>query len=295
MANNSFKTLGLGVVRLLVQVLTVLVTTLTVVACGLRGYVFNENVYRTLPQDPAFINQLTVFVLDDLEAECLFYDLPFDQIKTAVTPDFMQSLARDYAAAVTQSLVTGANLTSPTVEASAYKPVVQAFFNSLPPEERPPDENAAADVAGELATSTAQVLGGGGVSNRLPTLAHTLVYNNVVLRGLASVAGWLTVLTVLCAAVCWWLSGAGWRRRSYATAGALFLGSVLACMPLWLVHRHNLAERVALGDSPLKLYVTHVLNATLGGMSTLGWWVFAVSAVLLIGSVVALVWRRSCE
>lgn len=293
MANNSLKTLGLGVVRFLVRAVTVLVSALMVVACGLRCCVFNDNVYLALPEEPTFTEQLTVFVLDDLEAECLFYDLPFDQIKTAVTPAFMQTLARDYAAAVTKSLTTGTTLVSPTVDAAVYRSAVQAFFDSLPPEERPPDENAAADVADELATSTAQVLGGGGVSSRLPTLAHTLVYNNVVLRWLASAAGWLAILAVLCVAACWWLGGGDWRRRSYATAGTLFLGSALACMPLWLVHRHNLAERVALGDSPLKLYVTGVLNATLGGMSTLGWWVFAIAAVLLIGSVVALVWRRS--
>lgn len=271
------------ILQTLLAVLLVVSLAVTVLLCGLQNVVYRETLYHDLPDDPGFIEGMTAYVLDDLDAECLFYDLPFDALKAVITEDRVRSWSREYTAAVYDALCNGGDPAPITVDSTPYRATLDAFFDSLPESERPLDVNAAETIAGELAQSTALVLTSGFINAAL-NYGHRFVYGDTPLRRAASQAGVGIAATVLLAILSL-LPWGGYRRRLYATAGSLFIGSALAFVPLWLLQRHGIADRLAIGRSPLKLYVDGVLDGIINGMTSLARWVFIGSAVLLIASV----------
>ncbi len=279
------------VVRPLVQaavaVLLTVAVAVTTLTAGLRLYVYNETVYRNVPNDPAFVQGMTEYVLDGLEDECLFYDLPFDTMKTAVTEDLIRSFSQEYTAAVYASLCSGEEIPPFTVDPSVYRPTLDAFFASLPEEERPMDANAAETLSQELAKSTGTVLSS-GLINSVLGYGHDFVYGNTPLRRIAALLWWMlaAALALLGISLIPW---GGFKKRVYATAGSVFVGASLAFVPLWMLKQHGFAERLVLGDSPLKLYVTGLLDGIVNGLTSVALWVFAIAAVLLLAAAVLLV------
>ena len=278
------------VVRPLVQaVVAVLLTALvavTTLAAGLRLYVYNETVYRNVPNDPAFVRGMTEYVLSGLEDECLFYDLPFDTMKTAVTEELIRSFSKEYTAAVYASLCSGEAIAPFTVDPSVYRPTLDAFFASLPEEKRPLDPLAAQTLSEELAKSTGTVLSSGLINSALG-YGHDFVYGNTPLRRFASLVWWLlaAALVLLGISLIPW---GGFKNRVYATAGSVFVGASLAFVPLFMLKQHNLAERLVLGESPLKLYVKGLLDSVVNGITAVALWVFIFAAVFLLAAVVLL-------
>ncbi len=271
------------ILQTLLAVLLVVSLTITVLLCGLQTVVYCESLYHDIPDDPAFVEGMTAYVLDDLDAECLFYDLPFDVLKSVITEERVHTWSREYTVAVYDALCNGGDVKSVTVDPAPYRAVLDAFFESLPESERPLDANAAQTIAGELAQSTAGVLSSGLINVALD-YGHRFVYGDTPLRRAASQAGIGIAVTVLLTVLSL-LPWGGWRHRFYVTAGSLFVGSALAFVPLWLLQRHGIPDRLAIGRSPLKLYVDGVLDGIINGMTTLALWVLISSTVLLIASV----------
>lgn len=278
------------VLQALLSVILAIAVAVTVLLFGLQNVVYNEKLYSDIPEDPAFVEGMTAYVLNDLEAECLFYDLPFDTMKNAVTEEWIRELSQEYTAAVYTALCSGNAAEDLTVDPAPYRAVLDIFFASLPEEERPLDDNAAATLSEELAHSTALVMAG-GLSDTILNYGHRFVYGDTLLRRVASYAVWALIAVVVLAllSVIPW---GGWRRRVYATAGSLFIGSALTFVPLWLLQRHGLVDRLVLGESPLKLYVNGILNGMIDGMTAISLWVFVGALVLLAASVVVMVCHK---
>lgn len=292
------KRLFLSAWHVLGFVLLMLSLAATVLLFCVRHVLLDESVYHAIPETPGFVEGMTEYVLEDLSNECDIYansDKLFDSVKTVVTREWVGSLSRHYAELVYDALMTGEQPKQIEVDPTAYRQAIDAFFATLPEEERPQDETTSLTMAEELADSTATVLQSGLVDKVLPS-AHRYIYGNATVRRLSSLFGWAVVMTVLLTVLNLIWFGSDIRRRSYATAGALFLGSALVFIPLWLVQRHGIVDRLVLGNSPLKLYVDGVLNGLTTGMTSAALWVFVTCAVALLAAIVAVVWpRRNAE
>lgn len=273
--------------HMLVSVLLIVSTAVAVLLCATDRVVFSESVYSNLIKDTAFTDTMRTYLLDDLEAECLFYDVPFDKVKTAVTTEWVNDLSSDYMAIAYDTLHKGSSEREFSVDPAPYRAVLQNFFASLPENERPLDEKAAETIAKELAQSTQQVLAGGMI-NTVLDYGYRFVYGNELLRRVMGYGGWAVTAVLVLTILSLLPFGSTWRQRAYATAGSLFLGSALAFVPLWLLQRYGLAARLALGASPLKLYVTGIVDGMIDGMTATAGWIFVGTAVLLVAAVVVL-------
>ena len=286
------KRVALSVWHVVGFVLLMLSLAVTVLLFCVRHILLDESVYHAIPDAPGFVEGMTNYVLTDLENECDIYqnsDALYAQLKTAVTADWVRSLSRQYAESVYDSLITGEKPAKIRVDPTVYRNAIDSFFETLPAEEQPEDEDTALGMAEELADSTSTVLQSGLVDKVLPP-AHRYIYGNATVQRFSSLFGWAAAATVLLIALNVMWFGSDVRRRLYSTGGALFLGSALVFVPLWLVQRHGIAERLVLGNSPLKLYVSGVVNGLVDGMMSAALWMFVVCTVLLVTAVVVLVW-----
>lgn len=265
--------------------------TAAVVLFCVRHVLLDESVYHTIPEADGFVEQMTDYVLQDLNHECDLYENGeqlYAHLTTAVSKEWIASLSRQYAESVYQSLMTGEALQSIIVDPATYRQAIDSFAATLPEDERP-DAATVQDMSQTFADSTATVLQSGLVDKVLPT-AHQYIYGNATVLRLSSLFGWsLEAVALLLALNLIWVNS-DLRRRAYATAGSLFLGSTLVAVPLWMLQRHGIAERLVLGDGPLKLYVSGMINALVDRMAQASRWVLIVCAALLIASVVWNVW-----
>lgn len=275
----------LPVFRTVIAVVLAVLFAVSIVVFGIDRYLLRDTVYDRIPQDDGFVSGMKGYILEVIEDECLFYDLPFEPVSEAVTDEWVASLCEEYADTMYTAMNSGEDVGIFEIDPTPYRETLDAFFASLPEEERPLDPNTAQTIAKELAIGTAHVLQG-GVSDKLIDYGHRFIYGNVAVRRLRGMHGWLWLLTAVAAVCCLLPIHTSWKRRVYATAGSLFIGSSLVFVPLWLLHQHDIPSRWVLGESPLKLYADRIWNGVIGGMTNTALILFILCAVLLLASVV---------
>ncbi len=275
------------VVQPLLALLLVAAVPLTVLLFGLKTVVYSDTIYREIPESEEFVKGVRPFVEDSLEAECLFYDIPFDTLRTCVTDEWLREISREYTASVYEALCSGEELVPVSVSADVYRTALEGYFASLPEDKRPRDETVTDTLSKEFAEVTSATLSS-GIINRVLNYGHDFVYGNTLLRRVSSYAPWALLATLVLAALSL-LPWGGFRSRFYSTAGSLFVGSALSFVPLWLLKRYDLPSRLALGDSPLKLYVRGIVGGMTEGFTALTFGVFLAASVLLVAATVVLV------
>ncbi len=268
-------------------VLTILVALfsfLGVLSFALKTTVADEANYIAVAHDPAFSEQMMSYVREDLESECLFYDLPFTVLDEALSLEQIRTFSLEYVAGVYDSLLYGAELESPEWGAQPFITAVQHFFDSLPAEEKPFDETAAVTVGTELADCTAAFLKG-GIRERFLEMGHRLFLHPLfgALLGKIPVFFLLAVVCVVGIFLCGWRK---WKESVYASCFALSLSAFLAWVSFELLNRYDLMERIALADSPLKLYIESFYNSFLQEALSVTSFCLLITVVLFLVSIV---------
>ncbi len=262
------------------------------VVCSLLAFslqaVFDSDVYGEAAETDVFVSALYTEVSEHLESECLFYDLPYDTVIKAMPVQTVQDVSREHITAVYDTLCHGTKLPSVTLDSAPFKRAIDSFFATLPVEERPLDPDASSTIAGELAESTALVMSI-GISDKLLSSAHPLFAETSPLRRVTNAGIWLLLAVVVLTAVSLIPFKSTLRQRVYGTAGALFIGSAIVAVPMWLFAGLDLPAKIAIGDSALREYVNGVLYTVLGRANTVATVAFVVTAVLLIAAVVWLI------
>lgn len=281
----------LGVARFLLAALLCVAVVCSLLAVSLQ-VVFNADIYGKAAETEAFVSALHEEVLEHLEAECLFYDLPYDTVKEAMPVQTVQAVALERMEAVYNALHRGTKLPSLSLDAAPFKAAIDSFFETLSFEERPLDPDASQTIAKELAESTALVMSI-GISDKLIKTAHPLFAENSPLRRVANMAVWTVLAVALLAAASLYPFKSTLRQRAYSTASALFIGSAIVAVPMWLFIGHDLPSKIAIGDSALREYVNAVLCTVLDRIGTVTTIAFIVAAVLLIAAIVWLVTEKN--
>lgn len=265
------------------------------VVVALRSFslqtVFEREIYTAAAASESFVSSLHAEALEHLESECLFYDLPYDTMSAALPVDTVKAVAAERMAAVYDSLCTGEELPSVTLDPAPFKAAIDSFFETLPVEERPLDPDASQTIAGELAESTALVMSI-GISDKLLATAHPLFADTSSLRRAASMGVWGLLAVIILAAVSLIPFKSTWRQRAYGTASALFIGSAVVAAPMWLFIRLDLPSKIAIGDSALREYVNRVLYTVLDRGNAVATTAFIATAIVLIASVVWIVTEK---
>ncbi len=274
--------------RFTLSVLLVISMAATFLCCFVKYVFLNRTKYIQAAESPAFLEAVNTAVSETLEAECLFYDLPFETIQTAISEEQIKTTVTSYMVSVYDSLCTGKTLSSVSVDSSLFQAAIDSFFTSLPESERPLDVNASKTIAEDLSKAIAPVLQA-GLNDSLVSKGHVVFSATSPLRKIADFSVVFVVLTVVLAVAHWFLGEANRAQRTYSTAGVLLLGCSSVLVPLWLLRWYDLPSRLVLGESSLKQYVNGVLYTTLDNAHTMVLIPFIVCAVLLIVSVIWLI------
>lgn len=281
MPNSLLRTL-LAIGRAFVAILLCVSLAASVLLLSL-GIVYEPSLYTEAVDNDTFRTHLYESVQEHLQDEALFYGIPYDVLKPTATIETVYAAAQKRLASVSDTFFYGTEPQAIVWESDTLQAAIQAYFDTLPFEERPLDTEAAATIAGEIADSTAKVLYI-GLADKMVKLGHTVLGENKPLRRLVTNGWWLVVLTAVLAAVS--MLGRDIRQRLYRTAGSLLIGSALAAVPIWLFVGYDFPAQLPLGDSALRDFVTTILYRVLGHFQTVSTVVFAVCAVLLIGSII---------
>lgn len=284
---HKLRKMLLAVGRLAIMVLLCVTVAVTLMSFSLRA-VFEREVYIGAALSDSFVSALYTEVQEYLESECMFYDLPYDTIKTAFSPETVKAVAMERVTVVYDSLLTGEKLPSMAVDPAPFKAAIDSFFETLPFEERPLDSDASQTIAGELAQSTGLVMGL-GISDKLVSIAHPFFADTSPLRRLADLGIALLFAIMMLTAVSLIPLRSTLRQRAYTTVGTLFIGSALVAVPMWLFVGHDLPSKLAIGDSALREFVRTALYTVINRANGIATIAFVVSTLLLIASVVWLV------
>ena len=258
---------------------------LTVLSFSLKRTVGNPESYRNVVKDPAVAKELLDYARDDLEMECLFYGLSYDIIDQSLTQQDAADFSLQYINAVYDAVFVTGKLNSPTVDPGLFRP---AIAKQLEAEEV--DDTVIDQLAAEFAAVTTSVWQL-GINQKIVTPAHRIAANRWVVRFMDSgpaLAGVTALLVVLGLVV----RLRRIRRQAFTLCGVVTLGSMVLFVPLWLLNRYGLAERLVLGASPLRSFVVRWLNAITAELSAFTLQVLIVCVVLTVAATVWLVWPK---
>lgn len=300
MSNVRFLRLRRGLLAMLRGLVCVLLCTfflVTLLSAFVKFTLFDQSEYRAVVEKEGFSEEMAGFVREALEAECLFYDLPFTILDATVTEEFADQFSRAYAENLHEALFEGSEMKIPPVDSELYRAAIVDYFATLPKEEQPLDNDAAATIA-DAFSQTASLVLQSGISDRLlqpagRVLTHPLlVQMESSFSHLVTVTGALLIVGLLLGIGCF-------RRQCYCLCGALTVGSMLFFVPVWLLWKYDLPEKLVLGESPLRLYVDGILYRFFDELWHLAAVAFIVSAVLLLIAIVAHSWpttvKTTCE
>lgn len=282
---HRLKKGGMALLRGILYLLVFVSFLLTVLSFSLKRTVGNRESYRNVVKDPAVAKELLGYARDDLEMECLFYGLSYDIIDQSLTQQDAADFSLQYIDAVYDAVFVTGKLDSPTVDPALFRP---AIAKQLEAEEV--DDTVIDQLAAEFAAVTTSVWQL-GLNQKLLTPAHRIAANRWVTRFMNSgpaLAG-ITALLILLGVV---VRLRRVRRQAFTLCGVVTLGSMLLFVPLWLLNRYGLAERLVLGASPLRSFVVRWLNATTAELSAFTLRVMIVCVVLTVAATVWLVWPK---
>ena len=283
--NKTWKSWGMALLRGTVSALVLVSFLLTILSFSVKQAIGEREDYRRIAKDPALAQELLDYARVDLEAECLFYDLPADIIDEALSTDVAKAFCLDYIDAVYDTVFISGKLTFPLVDAALFRAPIA---DRLAQEEIENKDAVIDELAAEFAAVTTAVWRM-GLSESVLTPMHRVITNKWVVRFLNS-GPLLAGVTALLAGVGLLLGLRRIRRQAFSIAGTLLVGSMIPFVPLWLLHRYGLAEKLVLGDSPLRSFVVRWLNSVTTQLYSFGLWVLAACAVATILAAVWVVW-----
>lgn len=280
MVNTSFRKTA----RFLLSLLLVLSVAATLLSCVLRYALLDRTAYTKAAHSPALVNSVHTVLLNRLESECLFYDLPFETLKTAVSKETAKTLVTAQTLAMYDALFNGAPLPKVEWDGAALTRTIQSFFDTLPEQDRPTND-AAQTIAADLINSMSPMLRI-GLSDKLLAQGHSIIKKLLPLQSFATITVWLALLSVVLAVGLWLVTPKSTPQRLQTVFGMVFFGSSVVAVPFWLLRWYDLPSRLVLSESALKQYVNSVLYRIVNYSVTVTSVVFAVSAVLLFTAVV---------
>ena len=280
MVNTSFRKTA----RFLLSLLLVLSVAATLLSCVLRYVLLDRTAYTKAAHSPALVNSVHTVLLNRLESECLFYDLPFETLKTAVSKETAKTLVTAQTLAMYDALFNGAPLPKVEWDGAALTRTIQSFFDTLPEQDRPTND-AAQTIAADLINSMSPMLRI-GLSDKLLAQGHSIIKKLLPLQSFATITVWLALLSVVLAVGLWLVTPKSTPQRLQTVFGMVFFGLSVVAVPFWLLRWYDLPSRLVLSESALKQYVNSVLYRIVNYSVTVTSVVFAVSAVLLFTAVV---------
>ncbi|MBO5929636.1 MAG: hypothetical protein J6Q42_06435 [Clostridia bacterium] len=274
-----------SIFRVVLSVLLLLSVAATLFAYMVGYSLFDATCYMQVAESPAFTESVHTAVYDQLESECLFYELPFDTMKSAIDKEQINHIAKEQLVSVGNAIVEGKPVQDVTLDMVPFVKAIDTFFASLPEDERPLDDNAVQTIANDLVKAIEPVLHL-GIGNTLLKSAQGIMRKLLPLKKFTSLSVWFLVASLVLAVSVWFLAVGPFSHRLYTVAGLLFLGSSVAAVPMWLFRWYDLPSRLVLGQSALKQYINQVIYSLVDHLTIVTSTVVAVSAVLLITAVV---------
>lgn len=279
------KTIALTLLNVLLCLALLLSFLLTALSFAVRRAVGEREDYRRLVEDPAMAEALLDYARVDLETECLFYGLPFDIIDQSLSAEDATAFSLTYIDAVYDAVFVSGTLTFPAVDAAQFH---GSIATALAQEEI--EDAVIDDLAAEFAavTTAAWRL---GITQKILTPIHGIVTNKWVVRylnGGPALAGVTALLFAAGLALRWRRI----RRQAYVLTGTLTAGSILLFVPLWLLHRYGVAEKLVLGDSPLRTFMIRWVRFITAQLADFATWVLIASAALTLLAVIWAVWPK---
>lgn len=274
-----------SIIRAALSVLLLLSVAATLFAYMVNYSLFDTTCYMKAAESPAFTESVHTAVYDQLESECLFYELPFDTMKTVIDKEQINRLVKEQLVSVGNSIVHEKPMADIVLDTAPFVKAIDTFFASLPEDERPLDNNAAQTIANDLVKAIEPVLHF-GVGNTLLKSAQGIMRKLLPLKQFTSLGVVLLLGSIVLAVGVWFLAVGPFSHRLYTVAGLLFLGSSVAAVPMWLLRWYDLPSRLVLGQSALKQYINQVIYSLVDHLTIVTSAVVAVSAVLLITTVV---------
>ena len=256
---------------------------LTALSFAVRDVVLDRTLYRDVVRRPSVPSRMIEYAREELEAECLFYGLPFDIIDEALNESVAAVYAESYVDAVYDAMFITGSVAEVPVDPALFRAPIAAL---LEPEGI--DAETIDELAAEFAAVT-QTSWSFGVGEQLMEPLHRVCGHPLVSRLsdsaylLAGAAAALLAVSLLLGRQCI-------RRRAFMLAGTLTVGSILWFVPIWLLARYDLASRLVLGDTPLKILVDGVLGSIAQRLLTMAAGMLAVSLLLLVAAIAWSVW-----
>lgn len=283
--SNRSKAFGTALLRGIVCVLVFFLFLLTVLSFTLRQTISERESYRRVAQEPALSKKLMQYAWDELEAECLFYGLPVTIIDEAISEKDAADFSLEFIDAVYDTVFISGKLDAPTVDPTLFRAPIAAHLAEEDVEEAVID-----DLAAEFASVTTAVWQMGLKQSLLSPL-HRVV-TNVWVRRFLNGGPVLAGITALLVGIGLLLGRRRIRRQTFVMTGTMTVSGMLLFIPLWLLHRYGLPERLVLGDSPMRTFVVQWMNAAIAQMSRTTMWVLIGTAALTLSTAIWLVWPQ---
>lgn len=257
------------------------------------GFLLDESTYKKYVISDDYVAQLENIIIDRLESEALFYDIPVEYVNAAVDTDTLYLLSENYITELIAALKTGGEL--PTSEYSVDKFAVQInrYLNDNPEIAVYFEQETINELSVVFADTVNNVLNNFININAIASAART-VYSNKYINLLADSFYYIVIAALLCGIGIILLNLKNVLWGIYKCFGTIWCGSVLLFVPAKLIENYDLPSKLILEQGPFKVLLDGILYSFTDVCVKYSTVIFAsASAALAISIILLIVFQKN--
>lgn len=247
----------------------------------------DEAIYTDQIVTDEYVDEIENILIERLEADSLFYDIPIDYILAGLDRAELESISAEYVRALIQSFKSGAQIPKAEYDAAYFENEIKRYLADNPDIGSFYEEETVIEIAGELKLTVDHALNSFidiGVIESIVRSAYSNKYIAFAANNFYSFVG----VGVLLAAILFILNGKKILWGIYSALGSVWCGAVLLFVPAYIIKSNNFLANTILEKGPFKLLLNGIYELLIGRLMSFSTILFIVSSVALLVSIILL-------
>ncbi len=270
---------------------------LATVAAGLSylcGIFTDENLYAQRVVNEKYVDQLETILIDRLESDSLYYDVPIEYIKGGVNREELTALSKEYVTALVRSFKNGTTLPKAAYDSKFFEDQIRKYLADYPEIGQFYEEETVLEIADEFTLTVDNTLNtfiNIGLIEKMARTAYSNKYVTLLSNSIYLIIG----MGLICAGLFILLCRKPLLWCAYRIFGSVWCGSVVIAIPAYLIYKNDFLSKLILEEGPFKTLLGGIYSLIMDSWISFATILFAVASVLLFAFIIVLSIKKNKE
>lgn len=258
---------------------------------GISSLFLDENRYVEQVVNESYIASIEEILLDRLEADSLYYDIPFEYIINSVKTDQLKTLSEKYVYDLVVALKSGGEFPYITCDRSIMRAEIDRYLTDNPDIGMYYEEETIIELTEGFSATVDNTLNSFFDKSIVTNTARKL-YSNNKLHFISNSFYWIIAIGGVSAVLILIIGFKNIRAAFYKVSASVWCGSVLLFIPVKILHSEDIISGLILEKGPFKTLIEGIYRILMDYSVKWSAIYLIISSVLLLASIILLIFIK---